>query len=342
MAYLARRRLAIGAALLGAALLPAQSPALSAPPSSAIAPASVVSILGKPFAIPVAPPGPAVVTVSPAGQGNAILAFTDPAGGVFKIAAPASESASLGYPAAPIPIGQAGFFYVTGPGANAKVLVGGVEAQVLFVEQAPGLPGIDRIDIVIPNGAPSGDAIPLQIQSSDGKNLTRPGATIAIAPAESVPILQPRRPDRLSPVPSISALSPSAAPAGGNSLTLTITGGGFVRTSAVTFNGVPHGTSFVSDRQLTIALTASDLSLAGNFPVVVTNPPPGGGASNAANFIVAGGSISLSPGITVISSGTATLTAIVGSPSTCAQTSIPTACAIYDHAGNQISPLSLV
>jgi hypothetical protein len=42
----------------------------------------------------------------------------------------------------------------------------------------------------------------------------------------------------------------------------------------------------MSASQLTIALTIADLTTAGNYPVVVTNPAPGGGSSAAANFTV--------------------------------------------------------
>ncbi len=89
-----------------------------------------------------------------------------------------------------------------------------------------------------------------------------------------------------NPVPAITSLSPSSAPAGSAAQILTITGTGFISTSTVTFNGVAHTATFVSSTQLTIMLTASDQATAGSYPVVVTNPSPGGGPSNAVNFTV--------------------------------------------------------
>ena len=59
-------------------------------------------------------------------------------------------------------------------------LVGGVPAQVTFAGQAPGYPGVNQINIVIPANAPTGNAVPLQLMSGDGKVLSTPGATIAI------------------------------------------------------------------------------------------------------------------------------------------------------------------
>jgi uncharacterized protein (TIGR03437 family) len=89
-----------------------------------------------------------------------------------------------------------------------------------------------------------------------------------------------------NPQPTVTGLSPSSATAGSSSLTLTITGSGFIALSTVTFNGVSHAATLVSSGQLTITLGASDLSAVGSFPVVVSNPPPGGGSSNAVAFAV--------------------------------------------------------
>src|SRR5438132_63716 len=69
--------------------------------------------------------------------------------------------------------------------------------------------------------------------------------------------------------------------------TLTISGSGFLSSSSVTYNSVPHTATFVSASQLTISLTSADQATVGSYPVVVTNPSPGGGASNTATFTVA-------------------------------------------------------
>jgi uncharacterized protein (TIGR03437 family) len=46
--------------------------------------------------------------------------------------------------------------------------------------QAPGFPGVNQVNIVVPNNAPTGNNVPLQIQTVDGKITSTPGATIAI------------------------------------------------------------------------------------------------------------------------------------------------------------------
>jgi uncharacterized protein (TIGR03437 family) len=110
---------------------------------------------------------------------------------------------------------------------------------------------------------------------------------IAASPVETAVIaIRPGSAVVGNPIPSIKSLSPASATAGGASLLVTINGTGFVPGSTVTFNGKPHAASFLNSGQLTITLSASDLSTAGTLPVVVTNPAPGGGSSLPANFTV--------------------------------------------------------
>jgi uncharacterized protein (TIGR03437 family) len=145
---------------------------------------------------------PGVYTIPPNGQSNAIFIFVDPSDKVVKIAAPTSASASIGYPTAPVPRGTAGFFYATGLGGliptvadgsgtcpaatglcqavTPTVMVGGITAAVAFAGQAPGFPGINQVNITIPQNAPTGNAVPLQIQTADGSFTSTAAATIAI------------------------------------------------------------------------------------------------------------------------------------------------------------------
>lgn len=150
--------------------------------------------------VQIVPAAPGIFTIPPNGTGNAVLVFTDPADNVVKIAAPAG--ASIGYPTAPVPRGQGAFFYVTGLGAmtppvadgdggledpvvahyaNATpvVMVGGITAEVQFAGQAPGYPGVNQINVVIPENAPTGDQVPIQVISADG-SVNSNTATIAI------------------------------------------------------------------------------------------------------------------------------------------------------------------
>jgi hypothetical protein len=80
-----------------------------------------------------------------------------------------------------------------------------------------------------------------------------------------------------NPVPSTSALSPASMIAGGPGFTLTVNGSGFVPTSVVRWNGTDRVTTWFSSTQLTAAVPASDIAVAGTAQVTVFNPTPGGG-----------------------------------------------------------------
>jgi len=113
-----------------------------------------------------------------------------------------------------------------------------------------------------------------------------------------------------NPAPSVTSLSPSTSVVGAATLTLTISGSGFISASTVSFNGTAHTASFVSTSELTISLSAADQATAGSFAVMVTNPGPGGGTSSK-NFAVnypMPTVTSLSPASAVVGGGAQTLT----------------------------------
>ena len=89
-----------------------------------------------------------------------------------------------------------------------------------------------------------------------------------------------------NPVPSISSLSPSQLAAGSVGQTLTITGSGFVSSSAATYNGVSHAASYNGATSMLMTLSTTDVANTGTYAVVVSNPAPGGGASGPANLTV--------------------------------------------------------
>ncbi len=89
-----------------------------------------------------------------------------------------------------------------------------------------------------------------------------------------------------NPTPTITAISPSSATAGGSGFTLAITGTGFVTNSVVRWNGSDRATTVVSGTQLTATILASDIATAGTANVTVVNPGPGGGTSNAVTFTI--------------------------------------------------------
>ncbi len=87
-----------------------------------------------------------------------------------------------------------------------------------------------------------------------------------------------------TPAPTITSISPTSAIAGDPTFTLTVNGTNFVRGSTVSFSGNARATTFVSATQLTAAILASDIAIAGTFNVTVTNS--GGGTSNSVSFTV--------------------------------------------------------
>ena len=92
-----------------------------------------------------------------------------------------------------------------------------------------------------------------------------------------------------TPSPTITAISPTSAPAGNaNFFTLTVTGMNFVATSVINFGGTTPATTFVSSTQLSALISVFAIGYTGTIAVTVTNPAPGGGTSNTAQFATSG------------------------------------------------------
>jgi hypothetical protein len=87
--------------------------------------------------------------------------------------------------------------------------------------------------------------------------------------------------------PSLTSLSPAAAPVGGAAFPMTVNGAGFTANSVVRWNGVDRTTTYVSPVQLTAAIPAADLAARTTAQITVFSPPPGGGLSSAIAFEVA-------------------------------------------------------
>jgi uncharacterized protein (TIGR03437 family) len=132
---------------------------------------------------------PTAVTISPFGPG--VFGFNAPSGGIYAIAYtyldgkftwPVNSVAGLTtHPAAP---GSLVIVYATGLGAvtptiadgdvpgsvlttantQPQLLIGGISAQVAFAGLTPQYPGVYQLNIVVPTNAPTGSAVPLQIQ----------------------------------------------------------------------------------------------------------------------------------------------------------------------------------
>lgn len=107
---------------------------------------------------------------------------------------------------------------------------------------------------------------------------------------------------RVFPAPTLAALAPAQATAGGAAFTLTLRGGNFALGSVVRWNGGNRATTFDSATKLEAVIVASDIAQAGIAQLTVFTPAPGGGTSSPLPF--------------TISPGAATELAFTGQPST--------------------------
>jgi hypothetical protein len=108
-----------------------------------------------------------------------------------------------------------------------------------------------------------------------------------------------------NPLPVISSLSPSAELLGTSSLSVTVTGTGFVPTTAIDVNGASRTTTFASATQVSVALTAADVAATGSLSLTAVNAKPGGGTSASTALTVDNppvGLIQLSPSVLTVGS----------------------------------------
>jgi len=90
--------------------------------------------------------------------------------------------------------------------------------------------------------------------------------------------------------PTISALSPDGATAGGADFVLTANGTGFASNSVVYWNSANVSTTYVNAEQVTAKIPAADIATAGTASVYVNNPGTGmyamGVNSNSVSFTI--------------------------------------------------------
>ena len=99
-----------------------------------------------------------------------------------------------------------------------------------------------------------------------------------------------------APGPTVSAITPNAATAGGPGFTLTATGSNFAPGTTVLWNGAARTTTFVSATQVTASIPASDISTPGSASVAARNGD--GQVSNAQTFTINPASSTISVFIT--------------------------------------------
>jgi hypothetical protein len=89
-----------------------------------------------------------------------------------------------------------------------------------------------------------------------------------------------------NPVPILNSIIPGYIAPGGNDFTLTVNGSNFISGSEVRWSGSARSTNVVSSTQLTAAIPATDVAIAGTSQITVFNPAPGGGTSAALTFTI--------------------------------------------------------
>jgi uncharacterized protein (TIGR03437 family) len=80
----------------------------------------------------------------------------------------------------PVASGSVGSEPIVNTLVTPTVLIGGVEAPVLFSGLAPQFVGVNQVNVLIPENAPTGEAIPIQIRVNGITTTER--TTIAVAP----------------------------------------------------------------------------------------------------------------------------------------------------------------
>jgi len=91
----------------------------------------------------------------------------------------------------------------------------------------------------------------------------------------------------IKPVPALSNISPNSSSSRDSTLTITVSGDGFVDgASLVQWNGEDLPTTFESTSELTARISPQRLSTPGDVAITVFNPEPGGGTSTSMTFTV--------------------------------------------------------
>ncbi len=124
------------------------------------------------------------------------------------------------------------------------------------------------------------------------------------------------------PAPTITSISPENSVAGGEPFELTINGTKFVADSVVKWNGQSRQTTFVSNTQLKIQVTAADIATKGEYAITVTNPEPGGGTSLAVSFIVPDCAYSINPSQQSVAASGGVITVNVTAQNGCRWTAV--------------------
>jgi hypothetical protein len=82
-----------------------------------------------------------------------------------------------------------------------------------------------------------------------------------------------------NPAPAVSGISPNSVTTISSGSVVTVTGSGFLPTSAVMWNGTAHPSTYVNSTQLQLTVAAADVAAVGSAQITVVNGGPSGGTT---------------------------------------------------------------
>ena len=90
----------------------------------------------------------------------------------------------------------------------------------------------------------------------------------------------------LNPIPAVTGVSSVVVAPATETVSITVTGTGFMDGSVVRWKGQARVTAFVSSVELRATLLPADVATSGSASITVVNPEPGGGESGAFSLTV--------------------------------------------------------
>lgn len=195
-----------------------------------------------------------ISTASGCGGGGGSKSGTSGTGGdttpTPTIASISPGSASAGSAALTLAVSGSGFV------SSSLVQVGGISESTTYVSAgqltaivpATQIVSGANLTVVVSNGSKSSAAVNLEIDN---------------------------------PVPTITSVSPASETMGTTSLSITVTGTGFVPATVINVNGAARTATITSATQATVTLTSADVASSGSLSLTAVNAKPGGGTSSA-------------------------------------------------------------
>ncbi len=144
----------------------------------------------------------------------------------------------------------------------------------------------------------NGTSISTQFVSSTQLIAVVPAADLTTGAALSISVLTGTRSTAGSgspvtlevdnPKPVVSSLSPSVVAVASTPPVVSVTGSGFLATTAMQVNGNARKTAYISETQISVQLNNTDNATPGNLALTAVNPSPGGGTSSPATVTITG------------------------------------------------------